>query len=54
MNTTLSTTVKVSGFLLALVAVFGLALAVGARVGRLGEPTQAHTASDATPGSSHH
>ena len=49
MNTQLSTAARVGGFLLALAAVFGLALAVGTRVGAVGEPAEAHS----TSGSAH-
>jgi hypothetical protein len=51
MNTQLSTATRVGGFLLALAAVFGLALAVGTRVGPVGEPAQAHSSSGS--GSAH-
>ena len=54
MNTQLSTTARVGGFLLALAAVFGLALAVGARVGVVGEPAEAHSTSGGGHGSEGH
>ena len=45
MNAQLNTAARAGGFLLALVAVFGLALALGSRVGPVGGPAEAHSTS---------